>query len=53
MTVEEYRLSLGWSVSELARRAGLTTKTINMITRLEQSLELLVKLSAELSLYVI
>ena len=31
MTVEEYRISLGWSVSELARRAGLTTKTISRI----------------------
>jgi transcriptional regulator with XRE-family HTH domain len=31
MTVEEYRVSLGWSVSELARRAGLSTKTINRV----------------------
>jgi transcriptional regulator with XRE-family HTH domain len=31
MTVREYRLSLGWSVSELARRAGITNKTLNRI----------------------
>lgn len=31
MTVKEYRISLGWSVSELARRAGVTNRTINRI----------------------
>lgn len=31
MTVRDYRVSLGWSVSELARRAGLTSKTISRI----------------------
>ncbi len=31
MTVKEYRVSLSWSVSELARRAKLSTKTINRI----------------------
>ncbi len=31
MTVKEYRISLAWSVSELARRAGVTNRTINRI----------------------
>ena len=31
MTVREYRLELAWSISELARRAGTTTKTIRRI----------------------
>ena len=28
MTVEEYRISLGWSATELARRTGLSARTI-------------------------
>lgn len=28
MTVEEYRVSLGWSAAELARRARLTPRTV-------------------------
>jgi transcriptional regulator with XRE-family HTH domain len=31
MTVRDYRISLGWSVSELSRRSGLAIKTINRI----------------------
>jgi transcriptional regulator with XRE-family HTH domain len=31
VTVREYRLSLAWSVSELARRAGLSNKTVGRI----------------------
>jgi transcriptional regulator with XRE-family HTH domain len=31
MTVKEYRISLGWSVSELARRAGVTNKTVTRV----------------------
>ena len=31
MTVKQYRVYLGWSISELARRAGTTTKTIRRI----------------------
>ncbi len=31
MTVRQYRISLGWSVSELSRRSGLAIKTINRI----------------------
>jgi transcriptional regulator with XRE-family HTH domain len=31
MTIREYRVSLGWSVSELSRRSGLANKTINRI----------------------
>ncbi len=28
MTVEDYRLSLGWSAAELARRSRLTPRTV-------------------------
>jgi transcriptional regulator with XRE-family HTH domain len=31
MTVREYRISLSWSVAELARRSGLADKTIRRI----------------------
>jgi transcriptional regulator with XRE-family HTH domain len=31
VTVEEYRISLGWSATELARRAGLSAKTVSRI----------------------
>jgi transcriptional regulator with XRE-family HTH domain len=31
MTVRQYRVYLGWSISELARRAGTTAKTIRRI----------------------
>jgi transcriptional regulator with XRE-family HTH domain len=31
MTVKEYRLSLLWSVSELARRSRLSNKTVSRI----------------------
>jgi len=31
MTVKDYRLSLSWSVSELARRAKLSNKTVSRI----------------------
>jgi DNA-binding XRE family transcriptional regulator len=31
MTLKEYRISLGWSPSELARRAGVASRTINRI----------------------
>lgn len=33
MTIEEYRISLGWSAAELSRRAGIATKTISRIER--------------------
>ncbi len=28
MTVEEYRIKLGWPATELAKRAGLSSRTI-------------------------
>jgi len=31
MTVKEYRVLLGWSPSELGRRAGVSGRTINRI----------------------
>ena len=31
MTVRDYRISLSWSVAELARRSGLADKTIRRI----------------------
>ena len=31
MTIEEYRLSLGWSAAELARRARLSPKTVSRV----------------------
>jgi transcriptional regulator with XRE-family HTH domain len=33
MTIEDYRVSLGWSAAELARRAGLATKTVSRIEK--------------------
>ena len=29
MTIEDYRIKLGWSKSELARRADIDTNTLN------------------------
>jgi transcriptional regulator with XRE-family HTH domain len=29
MTIEDYRIKLGWSKSELARRANIDTNTLN------------------------
>lgn len=31
MTVKQYRVLLGWAPSELARRAGLSSRTINRV----------------------
>jgi transcriptional regulator with XRE-family HTH domain len=31
MTVKDYRLQLGWSVNELARRSGVAPRTIKRI----------------------
>ena len=31
MTVRDYRVSLAWSITELSRRSGLSTRTINRI----------------------
>lgn len=31
MTVKEYRISLGWSPTELARRAGISARTVNRV----------------------
>ncbi len=31
MTVKDYRIALGWSISELARRAGMTQKTLRRV----------------------
>jgi transcriptional regulator with XRE-family HTH domain len=31
MTVKEYRISLGWSPTELARRAGIAPRTVSRI----------------------
>ena len=31
MTIEKYRVSLGWSAAELARRAKLSAKTLSRI----------------------
>lgn len=33
VTIEDYRISLGWSITDLAKRTGLTTKTISRIER--------------------
>jgi transcriptional regulator with XRE-family HTH domain len=33
MTLQEYRLSLAWSLSELARRSGLTYSTVSRIEK--------------------
>jgi ribosome-binding protein aMBF1 (putative translation factor) len=33
MTIKEYRLQLGWSINELARRAGVAPRTVK---RMEQ-----------------
>jgi transcriptional regulator with XRE-family HTH domain len=33
MTVREYRLQLGWSINELARRSGVAPRTVK---RMEQ-----------------
>ena len=33
MTIEEYRLSLAWSVSELARRSRLSSRTVSRIEK--------------------
>lgn len=31
MTIEEYRIRLGWSITELAKKSGLSTRTISRI----------------------
>ena len=31
MTIRQYRLKLKWSISELARRSGLTAQTVSRI----------------------
>jgi transcriptional regulator with XRE-family HTH domain len=33
MTLRQYRLSLGWSLAELARRSGLTYQTVSRIEK--------------------
>lgn len=33
MTIGDYRISLGWSATELARRSKLSSKTISRIER--------------------
>lgn len=33
MTIEDYRISLGWSATELARRAKLSAKTVSRIEK--------------------
>lgn len=33
MTIENYRISLGWSITDLSKRTGLTPKTISRIER--------------------
>lgn len=33
MTITKYRLSLRWSLSELARRSGLTYQTVSRIEK--------------------
>ncbi len=33
MTIKQYRVSLVWSVSELARRSGLTYQTVSRIEK--------------------
>lgn len=33
MTIEDYRVSLGWSIAELARRSGLAARTISRIEK--------------------
>ena len=39
MTLREYRLSLAWSLSELARRSGLTYNTVSRIEKGEPAYE--------------
>lgn len=33
MTIRDYRATLGWSLAELARRAGLTYQTVSRVER--------------------
>jgi transcriptional regulator with XRE-family HTH domain len=33
MSIKDYRASLGWSLSELARRSGLTYQTVSRIEK--------------------
>lgn len=33
MTIKDYRGMLGWSLAELARRAGLTYQTVSRVER--------------------
>jgi transcriptional regulator with XRE-family HTH domain len=37
MTLRQYRLSLGWSLAELARRSGLTYQTVSRIEKGESA----------------
>lgn len=39
MTLKEYRLSLAWPVSELARRSRLTYQTVSRVERGEPAYE--------------
>ena len=33
MTIEDYRISLGWSAAELSRRSRVSTKTLSRIEK--------------------
>jgi len=39
MTIRQYRLKLKWSISELARRSGLTAQTVSRIENGEPAFE--------------
>jgi transcriptional regulator with XRE-family HTH domain len=47
MTVRQYRLKLKWSLSELARRSGLTTQTVSRIEDGEAAYDFTVAAIAE------
>jgi len=47
MTIRQYRLKLKWSVSELARRSGLTAQTVSRIENGEPAFDYTVAAIAE------
>ncbi|HEX6556659.1 MAG TPA: helix-turn-helix transcriptional regulator [Ktedonobacteraceae bacterium] len=47
MTIRQYRLKLKWSISELARRSGLTAQTVSRIENGEPAFDYTVASIAE------
>jgi transcriptional regulator with XRE-family HTH domain len=47
MTTRQYRLKLKWSISELARRSGLTAQTVSRIENGEPAFDYTVASIAE------